>query len=344
MKAAYLTKFGGPEVFKVGELETPEPQAQEVRLRVSATGLNYYDSLVRQGAVSQDIPLPHVPGSDMVGMVDAVGSDVSDYQVGDKVIVVPGFPVDPAEWDYIPVTFAPSYCPGGTFNHGGYGQFMTIHERWLIKNDFNMGDEELATIPLVLTTAMHAVKTLGQVGPGTNVLIQAGASGSGSMAIQVAKALGANVATTVSNSQKGALASSLGADEIINYKKDNFADIAKEWTQGQGVDVVIDNIGGSAMHDNIRATRWGGKIINFGLVGGLEAVIPNIYEYFRGQYQFLGSFMGTVDELCEGLQLVREGKIRAVVDDVLPLDKVVEAHRRIDQHQVAGNLVLQPWK
>lgn len=344
MKAAYLTKFGGPDVFEVGELQTPQPQAHEVRLRVCATGLNYYDTLVRQGAVSQDIPLPHIPGSDVVGVVDAVGADVSDYQAGDKVIVVPGFPVDPAHWDHTPITFAPSYYPGGTFNHGGYGQFMTIHERWLIKNDLDMADEALATIPLVLTTAIHAVKTLGQVGPGSNVLVQAGASGSGSMAIQVAKALGANVATTVSTAQKAALAAGLGADEIIHYKKENFADAVKEWTQGQGADVVIDNIGGAAMHDNIRATRWGGKIINFGLVAGLEAVIPNMYEYFRGQYQLLGSFMGTEEELRQGLQLVREGKIKAVVDDVLPLDKVAEAHRRIDQHQVSGKLVLQPWQ
>jgi len=343
MQAAYLTNFGGPEVFAVGEVATPEPQSHEVRVRVNAVGLNYYDALLRQGAVSQDIPLPHIPGSDMVGTVDAVGEEVQHYLVGDKVIVAPGFPVDSGDWDRAPVNYTPSYYPGGTFNHGGYGQYMTIHERWLLKNDFNMPDEELATIPLVLTTAMHAVKTLGQVGPGTNVLVQAGASGSGSMAIQVAKALGARVATTVSNQRKGELARQLGADEVINYKNDNFADVAREWTQGQGVDVVIDNVGGSIMHDNIRATRWGGKIVNFGLVGGLEAVIPNMYEFFRGQFQFLGCFMGTMDELAEGLQLLRDCKIKAAIDEVMPLDKVVEAHQRIDQHQVAGKLVLQPW-
>lgn len=343
MQAAYLTGFGGPEVFAVGELATPEPAAGEVRIRVAAVGLNYYDSLVRQGAVSQDIPLPHVPGSDMVGTIDAIGEGVSHFQVGDKVIVAPGFPVDRSDWGRSPENYTPSYYPGGTFNHGGYGQFMTIHQRWLIKNDFNLADEELASIPLVLTTAMHAVKTLGQVGAGTNVLVQAGASGSGSMAIQVAKALGARVLTTVSNQHKGELARRLGADEVINYKLVNFAEVAREWTHGQGVDVVIDNVGGSAMHDNIRATRWGGKIISFGLVGGLEAVIPNMYEFFRGQFQLLGCFMGTMDELAQGLQLLRDGKIRAAIDDILPLAKVIEAHQRIDQHQVAGKLVLQPW-
>ena len=343
MKAAYMTKFGGPEVFEIGELEMPQPRRREVRIRVSAAGLNYYDTLVRQGAVSQTIPLPHVLGADVVGTVDAVGEGVAEYGVGDCVIVIPGFPVDSGEWDRSPVTLAPSYYPGGTFNHGGYAQFMTVHERWLMKNDLDMPDEELVTIPLVLLTAMHAVKTLGQVGPGTSVLVHAGASGSGSMAIQVAKALGAKVVTTVSTPQKASFASRLGADEVIYYKKENFADAVNELTQGQGVDVIIDNIGGAAMHDNLRATRWGGKIINFGLVAGLQAVIPNMYEFFRGQYQLLGSFMGGEEELREGMQLVREGKIKAVVDEVLALENVSEAHRRIDQHQVTGKLVLQPW-
>lgn len=342
MKAAYMTKFGGPEVFKVGDFETPKPQAHEVRLRVSAAGINYYDTLVRQGAVSQAIPLPHVPGADVVGVVDAVGEGVTDFRAGDRVIVLPGFPVDPGEWGHDPLTFAPSYYPGGTFNHGGYAEFMTIHERWLIRNDLDMPDEELAGIPLVLLTAMHAVKTLGQVGPGKNVLVHGGASGSGSMAIQVAKALGANVVTTISTEEKAALALMLGADEVIYYKKDNFADTMKALTQGIGADVIIDNIGGAAMYDNIRAARWGGKIINFGLVAGLEAVIPNMYEFFRGQYQFLGSFMGSEGELREGLQLVREGKIKAVIDDVLPLEGVSEAHKRIDQHHVVGKLILKP--
>lgn len=174
-------------------------------------------------------------------------------------------------------------------------------------------------------------------------VVQAGASGSGSMAIQVAKALGASVITTVSTPQKAELARRLGADEIIYYRQQNFADAARDWTQGDGVDVVIDNLGGSAMHDNLRATRWGGKIVNFGLVAGLETTLPNIYEFFRGQYQLIGSFMGSLEELKQGLQLVKAGKVKPVLDEALPLGKVREAHERIDKNQVAGNLVLLPW-
>jgi len=343
MKAAYMTRFGGPEVFSVGDLAMPQVKPDHVLVRVEAAGLNYYDTLVRQGAVSREIPLPHVPGSDIVGSVEEVGDGVERFKPGDAVIVAPGFPVDERDWETGKENYAASYYPGGTFNQGGYAQYMSIHQRWLLHNDTGIAAEELATIPLVLITAMHSVGTLGQVGPGSRVLVHAGASGSGSMAIQVAKALGASVITTVSAAHKAELARRVGADEIIYYRQQNFADAAREWTRGDGVDVVIDNLGGSAMRDNLRATRWGGKIVNFGLVAGLETTLPNIYEFFRGQYQLLGSFMGRLEELDRGLQLVKAGKVKPVLDEALPLDAVREAHERIDRHQVAGKLVLLPW-
>lgn len=343
MKAAYMTRFGGPEVFAVGELPTPPVRPGHVLVRVEAAGLNYYDTLVRRGAVSQEIPLPHVPGSDIVGRAETVGDGAERFRAGDTVIVAPGFPVDEADWHAEKENFAPSYFPGGTFNHGGYAQYMLIHERWLLKNDTGLPPEELATVPLVLVTAMHTVGTLGEARPGTRMLIHAGASGSGSMAIQVAKALGASVITTVSTPRKADLARRLGADEVILYREQNFADVAKEWSGGDGVDVVIDNLGGSAMRDNVRATRWGGRIINYGLVAGMETTLPNIYEFFRGQFQLIGSFMGTLGELARGLELVRMGKVKPVLDEALPLAQVQKAHARIDNHEVAGNLALLPW-
>ncbi|KAB2311482.1 zinc-binding dehydrogenase [Betaproteobacteria bacterium SCN2] len=343
MQAAYMTDFGGPEVFTFGELDTPPVRPAHVLVRVDAAGLNYYDTLVRRGAVSREIPLPHVPGSDIVGRVEAVGDGVERFAPGDAVIVAPGFPVDEADWSTGKESFARSYYPGGTFNQGGYAQYTLIHQRWLVKNDTGLPAEELATVPLVLVTAMHTVSTLGQAGPGTRVLVHAGASGSGSMAIQVAKALGASVITTVSTPRKAELARRLGADEVIDYRQRNFADAVMEWTRGDGVDLVIDNLGGTAMSDNLRAARWGGRIINYGLVAGLETTLPNIYEFFRGQYQLLGSFMGTLEELEQGLQLVKARKVKPVLDEALPLGKVREAHARIDKHEVAGSLVLLPW-
>lgn len=343
MKAALMTGFGGPNVFQYGEVDRPSLKNGEVLVRIHAAGINYYDTLVRGGAVSTDIRLPHILGSDIVGTIEETGEDVPNFVAGDPVIVAPGFPVEEADWNFTEENYAHSYYPGGTFNHGGYAQFMSIHHRWLIKNETGLSDVEAATLPLVLVTAMHAVKKQGNVGEGMKVLIQAGASGSGSMAIQVAKALGAEVITTVSTKEKAEIAVRSGADEVIFYKEQDFSSAAREWSGGDGVDVVIDNLGGSELSKNIEALQWGGTLVNFGLMAGLEATIPNMYLFFRGQYRIVGSFMGTLGELQDGLSLVRSGKIKPVLDDVLPLSHVKEAHERIDGHQVAGNLVLNPW-
>lgn len=342
-KAAYLTAFGGPEVFQVGELEVPQLTPGQVLVRVLAAGVNYYDRLVRLGAVSQDIPLPHVPGSDVIGTVEQVADGLTRFLPGDPVIVAPGFPVKPDEWNAGAENYQPSYYPGGTFNRGGYAQYIVIHERWLIPNELELPPAEAACLPLVLVTGMHSVKNLGEVSDGKRVLVHAGASGSGSMAIQVAKALGATVMTTVSTPEKAELARRFGADEVVLYRTENFADAAREWSHGVGVDTVIDPVGGETFTDSLRALKWGGILVNYGLVAGVEARIAHLYHFFRSQCQIRGSFMGTLDELKDGLELVKAGKIKPVLDDALSLERVREVHERIDQHQVAGNLVLLPW-
>ena len=187
--------------------------------------------------------------------------------------MAPGFPSDPAEWDVTPENEAPSYFPTGTYGWGGYAQYMEVPARWVIRDETDLAAEDLATIPLVLVTAVHAVKTLGGVGPGSRVLVQAGASGSGSMAIQVAKALGADVITTVSTDEKAALARSLGADEVIRYRQTDVGAMVSGWAGPNGIDVVIDPVGGSTMATNLECLRPRGTVVNFGLSGGVAATI-----------------------------------------------------------------------
>jgi NADPH:quinone reductase len=198
MQAATINAFGEIDVLEFGEVPTPSPKPGHVLVKVEAVGTNYYDTLVRSGAVSRTLPLPHVVGSDIVGKIETVGAGVKTFAEGDRVLVAPGFPADPAEWNLTPENEAPSYFPTGTHGWGGYAQFVEVPARWIIRNDIDLAPESLATMPLVLVTAVHAVRTLGGVTAGSCVLVQAGASGSGSMAIQVAKALGADVITTVS--------------------------------------------------------------------------------------------------------------------------------------------------
>lgn len=343
MQAAAMTAFGDIDVLQFGEVPTPSPKPGHVLVKVDAVGTNYYDTLVRSGAVSRLLALPHVVGSDVVGTVEQLGRGVNDLSLGDRVIVAPGFPSDPDEWDFTPENEAPSYFPTGTYGWGGYAQFVEVPARWLIRNDIDLAPEELATMPLVLVTAVHAVKTLGGVGPASRVLVQAGASGSGSMAIQVAKALGASVITTVSTRQKATLARSVGADEIVHYRDVDVSASVRSWAGRDGIDVVIDPVGGTTMGTNLECLRPRGTLVNFGLSGGAEATIPHLYPFFRNERRILGSWMGSMAELRFGLDLVKQGKIRPTLDRTLPLRQAREAHRMMGRAEVVGKLALLPW-
>lgn len=343
MRGATIAQFGDADVLTFGEVPTPEPRPGHVLIKVEAVGANYYDTLVRSGAVSRSIPLPHIVGSDIVGQVEKLGPGVDTVRLGDRVIVAPGFPSDPAEWSITPENEAPSYFPTGTYGWGGYAQYMEAPARWVLRDDTRLAPEELATMPLVLVTAVHAVRTLGGVGPGSRVLVQAGASGSGSMAIQVAKAFGAQVITTVSTDRKAALAKSLGADEIVRYREANVADAVRRWAGGDGIDVVIDPVGGATLADSLECLKPRGVIVNFGLTGGAAATIPHLYPFFRNEKRIVGAWMGSMEELRLGLDLIGKGKIQPALHKTLPLREAREAHRMIERAEVVGKLALLPW-
>jgi NADPH:quinone reductase len=343
MQAATISAFGEIDVLEFGEVPTPSPKAGNVLIRIEAVGANYYDTLVRSGAVSRSIPLPHVIGSDIVGHVEKLGTGVKSVAPGDRVIVAPGFPTDPAEWEITPENEAPSYFPTGTYGWGGYAQYIEVPAIWVLRDETSLAPEELATIPLVLVTAVHAVKTLGQVGPGSRVLVQAGASGSGSMAIQVAKALGAGVITTVSTDYKAALARSMGADEVVRYRETDVTKTVSGWAGKDGIDVVIDPVGGTTMATNLDCLRARGTVVNFGLTAGAQATIPHLYPFFRNERRLVGAWMGSMAELKFGLDLVKQGRIRAALHKTLPLKHAREAHRMMARAEVVGKLALLPW-
>jgi len=341
MKAAVIHEFGGPEVLCFQDVPQPEPAAGEVILKVAACGINRYDLYMRMGAVFTDIEFPHVLGADVCGFIVAVGPDVDGWREGERVIAAPGYPIDPADWDIRPENRAPSFEVTGTHTWGGNAEYLRIPARFLLKDETGLGVEEVAAMPLVLMTAVHAVETLGEVRRGSRVLVQAGASGSGNACVQVAAALGACVASTVGSPEKVETARDAGAELVINYREQSFADEILNWTDGVGVDVVIDNLGASVFEDNLRALRLGGILVNFGLVGGIKTTL-NFKDLFFRQHQLRGSFMGSLEELRRGLALLRERRVRAVVDRCYPLAEAGEAHRYIESRAVRGKVVLVP--
>ena len=342
MKATIFRRFGGPDVFEYSDVADPQPGDGELLISVRACGINRYDLYLRMGAVFTDIAFPHILGADVAGTVESVGPNVSDWSVGQRVIAAPGYPIDPGDWDIEPENRAPSFEVTGTHSWGGYAQYLRIPARFALKDETSLPFEQVAAMPLVLMTAVHAVRTLGEVKPGMRVLVQAGASGSGHACVQVARLLGARVAATVGSDEKIPMVREAGAELVIHRSKENFADRILDWTDGVGADVVIDNVGASVLTDNLRCLRPCGIFVNFGLVGGMKAQL-DIRQLFFKQHQLRGSFMGSMTELRQGLRWLGEGQIRAHVDRVLPLSEASAAHQYIESRAVQGKVVLAIW-
>ena len=342
MKAAVIRKFGGPEVLKYENIETPKPKPGHVLIKVLAAGINRFDHYIREGSVVPKLPFPHILGADASGEVASLGEGVTGFRIGDRVIPVAGFPLKKEDFDIRPAGTAPSFTLPGLGIWGSYAQYMEVPARWLLKDDTGLKHEEVATLPMVLATGVRAVKEVGGVEAGDKVLVHSGASGSGSMQIQVAKALGAAVATTVRDDAKGEYAKSLGADLVINTRKEDFVERVKQWTGGRGADVVIDNLGGDVLPKSIDAVKPLGIVVAFGFAAGTEVTF-DIRNFFFGQKQLRGSMASDVDDFEWGLEQVRAGRIKPVLDRTLPLSQAAEAHRLISTNQVTGNIVLLPW-
>ncbi len=342
MKAAVMHEFGDFDVLKYEDVATPRPKPGHILIKVLAAGVNRLDHYLREGSITREIALPHVLGSDAVGEVAELGAGVTGVTVGERVIAVPGYPLEEAHYDIVPVSMAPSFTLPGMGVWGGYAQYLEVPARFAVKDDTGLEPEQLATLPVVLATATRALKEVGEVGAGDRVLVQAGASGSGSMQIQVAKALGAAVATTVRDDAKGAFAAALGADLVINTRQEDLVERVKEWSGGQGADVVIDNLGGAVLAKSIDAARPGGVIVAFGFAAGPE-VSFDVRSLFFHQKQLRGSMASDIADLNWGLEQVRAGRIKPSLDRVLPLAQAAEAHRLVAANRVSGNIVLLPW-
>ncbi|MCZ6468009.1 MAG: zinc-binding dehydrogenase [Alphaproteobacteria bacterium] len=342
MKAAVIHQFGDFDVLKVEDVQTPKPKPGHVLVKVLAAGVNRLDHNLREGTVVPELPFPHILGGEAVGEVFALGRNVTGREIGERVIVVPGFALDDAEADIRPTVTAPSFALPGLHITGTYAQYIEVPARALVKDETGLGAEEAATLPLVLATAVHAVKGVGRVKAGDKVLVHSGASGSGSMLIQVAKALGAEVATTVRDDAKGAFAKEAGADLVVNTRNEDFVERVKEWTGGQGADVVIDNLGGDVLAKSIVAAKAQGVIVAFGFAAGPE-VRFDVRSLFFAQKQLKGSMASDIEDLEWGLAQVKAGEIKPLLDRALPLRDAAEAHRLIANSAVKGNIVLLPW-
>jgi NADPH:quinone reductase-like Zn-dependent oxidoreductase len=237
-------------------------------VRVLAAGLNRLDHYLREGSVTRDLKLPHVLGSDAAGVVEAVGPGVTRFGPGDRVIPMPGYPLNPQEAGFRPISAAPSYVIRGIAEWGSYAQYMVVPEPWLLHDDTGLTPEEVATLPMAVVTGVRAVKVVAEVGPGDLVLVHAGASGTGSTNIQIARALGARVAATVRVPAKAGFVRELGAEAAIALDEGDFVEAVRDWSGGAGVSAVIDNLGGDVLTRSLDCLAPLGRLVSMGFVRG----------------------------------------------------------------------------
>ena len=342
MKAAIFKQHGGPEVLEYAEVPDPQIRANEALVEVRGCALNHLDIFVRRGMPGIEIPLPHILGCDVSGVVREVGELVTWVKPGDEVMVQPGVSCGHCEACLNGEdNLCREYDMIGYRRDGGYAELVAVPGVNLIPKPPQLSWEEAAALPLVTVTAWHMLVTRANVQPGENVLVHAAGSGVGSVAIQIAKLRGARVLTTASSDEKLAKARELGADVTINYTQDDWPKEVRRLTDRKGVDVVVEHTGAATWPGSISSLKNNGRLVTCGATSGFDAR-TDLRQVFYRHLTLLGSFMGSKAELLEAMKFVREGKIHGVVDRVLPLSEARQAHELIEDRAQFGKIVLKP--
>ncbi|MDQ3202822.1 MAG: zinc-dependent alcohol dehydrogenase family protein [Pseudomonadota bacterium] len=304
MKALLLKSFGGPESFELSEVPTPVPQAGQVLVRVHATSVNPLDFQVRRGDYPDLVQLPTITGHDVSGVVEAVGPGVTSFAPGDEV------------W----------YTPQIFDGPGSYAEYHVAHESIVARKPASLSHLEAASLTLVGGTAWEALVVRAALRVGESILIHGGAGGVGHVAIQMAKAIGARVFTTVRETNFE-FAKSLGADVMIDYEKEDYVDVIMRDTAGRGVDVVFDTIGGNTLSRSPDALAQLGRVVSIVDIAQPQNVVQAWGKNASYHFVFTRQNRGKLDELSA---LIERGQLRPHVGAVYSLADIPLAHARLE--------------
>lgn len=340
MKAVLFREHGGPDKLSYEELPMPQIGPQEVLIRVKACALNHLDIWIRQGSPAYSIPLPHVGGSDVSGIIEQVGTQVEGVSIGARVFVSPGISCWQCEYCLAGRdNMCRSYHLLGAKTHGGYAEYVKVPFRNVLSMPENLTFEQAAAFPLVSVTASHMLFALAQLQHGETVLVMGAGSGVGMMAVQLAKLAGARVLATVGSDDKVPKGVVLGADAVINHSREKVSERVRILTEGRGVDVVIEHIGPEVWDSCLDSLTRGGRLITCGATTGADVKLNLRYLYSR-QLTVKGSYMGTRAELVKATELMGQGRLMVVVDRVFPLQEARAAQKLMVSRKFFGKIVL----
>lgn len=324
MKAVLCKAYGPPENLALAELDAPRPGKDQVLVNVKASGINFPDTLIIQGKYQFKPPLPFIPGSDVAGIVTAVGESVRHVQIGSHVI--------------------------GTTNIGGFAEEVAVDSPMLISIPDSVDLTAAAGLVMPYGTSYHALKDRAQLQAGETLLILGAAGGVGLAAIELAKIMGARVIAAASSAEKLEVCKTYGADECINYSTEDFRARIKALTNGKGVDVVYDPVGGPYAEPALRSMAWNGRYLVIGFAAGDIPRIPLNLPLLKG-CSIVGVFWGNFamyesqrnqENLRELLAWFVAGKIKPHISKTYSLKDVAQALNDIMERRTTGKVVLLP--
>lgn len=342
MKALVFYEHGGLDRLKYVDMTEPVVGPHEALVQVKAVALNHLDLWVRAGLPGLRLPMPHIGGSDAAGVVAAVGEEVDRSWVGRRVVINPALACGRCSFCQ---AGQQSLCVDfkilGEHTAGGLAEYAVAPAANLhmLPDDYPFA--EAAAVPLVFQTAWRALISQARLRPGERVLILGAGGGVATAAIQIAKLAGAYVYAVTSSAEKERRARELGADETINYKETDFSREIWRRTNKQGVEVVLENVGPATWAGSLRTLARGGRLVTYGATTGRMAE-TDLNLLFWKQASLIGSTMASYAEFAEVIGLVLNGRLRPVVDRVLPLSEGREAQRILEAGEQFGKIVLEP--
>ena len=340
MKALYYDELKGYQGIKSAELPVPAMGDGDVRVRIKAFSLNHLDVWVMNGGYPVQVPLPHIFGSDASGVVDGVGSGVKHLRPGDEVIIFPGLSCGACE---ACLAGRDNECGSfsllGVLGNGVSAEYATVPAGNLFRKPPRLTFEEAAALGITWTTAWNSLVLRAGIRQADTVLLQAAGSGAGSALIQVAKLCHATIITTVGDDWKVEKARDLGADHVINHRKEDVAEAVKRITGGKFADIVVDHVGADTFSRSLACVRRGGSLVTFGATSGDEVRV-SLRHLFGKNIRVHGVYVGPKAAMLHYLKLMPH-IVRPVIDSVFEFEEAKKAYEKLLSRQFFGKIVVR---
>jgi NADPH:quinone reductase-like Zn-dependent oxidoreductase len=344
MKAVQLVEQGKPGKFELRELPDPKPGPDEAVVQVQACGLNHLDLWVEEGGLPMPVRLPRTLGCEVAGQIIALGAGVKDWKIGEGVAVQSNLFCGECEFCR---RGDDSMCLRGEMlgvtRDGGFAEHVVVPARALVRLPKGVEFDTSAALTLAGSTAMHMLTNRSEVHPGDWVLAIGGASGVGSAAIQIAKALGARVISTGATEAKRHLATSLGAEFVVDSTDPAWPAEVRKITGRHGVDLVVEHVGGEVLGKVFECLARGGTVVTCGATAGRE-VTMNLWPFFVKQQRLIGSYGRNREDLRATLEWAAAGKLKPVIDSIYPLDQTAQAFAHLRSRNVLGKVLVEPFE